>query len=701
MRRLLSFLLTAALLLTQFPASLAAEPEDGAEFFTTEPKISDDIALLSNGTVYHWYAPDYSRYDPDDTGSPHPSQIEGLERIVDVSLEMALDADGVVWTWGLNKKGQLGDGTTENRNEPKPVEIPGRVTAISARYSNKAAVTEDGSLYIWGANDYGQLGMSSDYNAHPTPVKVEGLGPVQDVALGYSFVLALMKDGTLWTWGNNSYGQLGRGNSGSYYSTPGQAQGLDGLTITSIFTGSYSCFALCADGTVWSWGGNFDGQLGHSGSSAQKMTGLENIVDLASSDDYTLAIDKDGALWACGVNYYGEFGNKQPPYYDTEINPAIRIDEVPQPAVAVATGTTSILIMEDGIIQSPGGSNRFNGETDYFRPLTYESGLEFCADRFPLEITDGSEIRVTGVASGLHPAGEPMTLYAVLGLCANWKGWTTEGIQFADPMALEQHFSMPNGPASISVGQEAPIGIEAVPDLSPGSHAVTALRSDGTMWVWGNDLNGQLGDGDPEDGGLGPDAIRSSPMLVQTFEKNGMTPLCISTGTMHTLAQAGSSVWAWGDNRYRQLGTSGTSNRTSPATCSYDSRRYGVIDLAAGEQFSATLDTDHKVWYWGYDIIQGANTQSSPVEIPGLSDSIKLAAGPQVLLALKADGTVWIAGQGSTPEERQARQVEGLEHIMDISVGGSYFLALKQDGTVWAWGDNSSGQLGNGHHPEQ
>ena len=704
MRRLLSFLLTAALLLFMLPASLAAEPEEAP--FTTQPKIDSDMALLANGTVYVW-----ANNDPTGETSKHPVLLSGLERIVDIAPGIALDADGHVWTWGYNNSGQLGDGTTTNRSTPAMVEGLEYVVAIDGSDNNRAAVTKDGSLYIWGSNNGGQLGTSPDNSAHSTPVLMESISNVKSVRLTASSVLVLLTDGTVWSWGENDYGTLGTGESPYYSPRIEPAQIPDLVNITAIEANDDSCFALCKDGTVWSWGYNRYGQLGYSyfdnisvtggdrdiSYKPQKMTGLTGITTLASDRDYTLALDEQGRLWACGLNYYGDFGNKPPLYNSSGITPAIYIDEVTQPAVDVAIGARSILLMEGGTIQSPGGST--TTIPDYFRPLEYEDGLTFYADRYPLRITAQPGGNTTGLSTGLYQAGEELTVYAVPELGSSWAGWSGEGLALAEPQDTVQSFTMPNGPASLTAQFQLTDCLSVTPDLAGSYATVTALRSDGTVWTWGNNLYGQLGNGGPEESG---EDSRPAAATVPGFSGAPLKATAMTAGGMHTLV-LGERNSAWGDNSAGQLGNGKTENASEPIYI------YGLSGsiLAAGEDFSMSLSLDQNgrssVYYWGFDIINGTGNVLTPTKLsipdptyPTINymptNVIDIAAGGKAALLLCRDGTVWTVGWGSSTEDRLPRQVEELEHISAISVGSGYFLALGQDGTVWTWGSGLVGQ---------
>src|SRR5262249_35571782 len=124
---------------------------------------------------------------------------------------MALDAQGHVWTWGVNYLGILG------YSQPSGVALsPGQVNLdcvvdISMGIQHAAALTGDGSLWIWGSNTYGELGQGTTGGFSETPLRVADLSNIIDVECGYAHTLALRADGTLWACGWNQYGQLGDG----------------------------------------------------------------------------------------------------------------------------------------------------------------------------------------------------------------------------------------------------------------------------------------------------------------------------------------------------------------------------------------------------------------------------------------------------------------------------------------------------------
>jgi hypothetical protein len=177
----------------------------------------------------------------------------------------------------------------------------------------------------------------------------------------------------------------------------------------------------------------------------------------------------------------------------------------------------------------------------------------------------------------------------------------------------------------------------------------------------------------------------------------------VAAGFADSLAlRSDGTVWAWGQNTYGQLGNGTTTGSSIPVQVS---GLADVVAVAAGQYHSLALRSDGTVWAWGFKFADGASGQSSvPVQVPGLSRIVAIAAGQYHSLALKSDGTVWAwgydtkgqLGNGGTAAQINPVQVWGLSGAVAIAAGGSHSLALLNGGTVDAWGSNSNGQLGNG-----
>ena len=246
---------------------------------------------------------------------------------------LALCSDGRLFSWGYNYNGELGNNTTSNSGVPVAVSIANTalagklVTAISAGADHNLALCSDGTVVGWGYNAYGQLGNFNTFNSTtPTAVVVEGAPltgkTVVAVSAGAAHSLVLCSDGTLVDWGGNSYGQLGNNtttNSNQPVAVTTAGTPLAGKTVVSIATGDYHNIALCADGTLVTWGNNVYGQLGNSTTASSSVpvavttTGTalagKTVIAVAAGSGHCLALCSDGTLAAWGFNTFGQLGN--------------------------------------------------------------------------------------------------------------------------------------------------------------------------------------------------------------------------------------------------------------------------------------------------------------------------------------------------------------------------------------------------------
>lgn len=280
-------------------------------------------------------------------GTPTWGQADGgyTHVAVGTNSSYALRGDGQLWTWGINNYGQLGDGSIQTRFTPVRVAVPptaaagSKWTQVAAGGLFAVAQRSDGSLWTWGHNERGQLGNGSlstpATNADAlTPTAV---APATGTAAGTtwttfsageSHVLALRSDGSLWTWGSNSYGEAGTGSKTQPNLTPQlvatPTTAAPGTTWTLCAAGSTCSFAIRSDGTLWSWGranypqynalghpttldGTFLPELIPTPPAAAPGTSWTSVAT-GGTGTHTLAIRSDGTLWAWGWDQQGELG---------------------------------------------------------------------------------------------------------------------------------------------------------------------------------------------------------------------------------------------------------------------------------------------------------------------------------------------------------------------------------------------------------
>ena len=355
---------------------------------------------------------------------------------------------------------------------------------------------------------------------------------------------ALKSDGTVWGWGLNTGGQLGVGDGGNR-SNPVQVHGFNNIgyltNIIDVSANYYSTYALKSDGTVWSWGGNADGRLGTGLSSTNtpvQIPNLTNIIAISSGNSSAYALKSDGTVWSWGSNSNGQLG----------------IDSITESNV-------------------------------------------------PVQVLD-----------------------------------------------------------SDSVGY-----LENVISISGGENSAYALKSDGTVWAWGYNNNGQLGDNTTEE--------RHIPVQVHGINNVDYLSNVVFIRGGHLTANAilsDGSIVAWGNNSYNRLGDGTSTNRSTPVKVvgsggsGFFSNAVSVFSGVSGiDYFSIALKSDGTVWAWGRNnagqLGDGtATNRSTPIQVHGLEDS-----------GLLGD-------------------------VVSISTGGGSSYALKSNGDVLAWGDNWSYKLGDG-----
>lgn len=240
-----------------------------------------------------------------------------------------ITSNGRLWTWGSNSRGQLGDGTTEDRHLPKYI-MDDAVT-VSSSWTRMAVITGTGNLWVWGnhrhtpafvmsnvADVFGSgmaITTDGDLWAFGVGDESEGISPssrwlMSDVVYAssdFGISLALTTCGNLWAWGSNSNGQLGIGRTlRDRQDNPRHVM----ENVAAVSAGGSHSLALTADGVLWGWGWNPHGKLGDGTENMRNrpVKIMENVASFVSGSHHTLVIDRDGSLWAWGSNSFGQLG---------------------------------------------------------------------------------------------------------------------------------------------------------------------------------------------------------------------------------------------------------------------------------------------------------------------------------------------------------------------------------------------------------
>ena len=262
-----------------------------------------------------------------------------------------------------------------------------------------------------------------------------------------------------------------------------------------------------------------------------------------------------------------------------------------------------------------------------------------------------------------------------------------------------------NGDGQLGIGNAVENHLPVKVNLMTGVVAVAgggyhslALKSDGTVWAWGLSNSGQIGDG-------------TATQHLTPVQVSGLTGVvAIAGGFEHSVAlKSDGTVWAWGRNQVGQLGDGTTTQRLTPVLVSGLTGGGGVAAISAGGYNTLAVKVDGTVWAWGQNIYgeigDGSTTDRwTPIKVTGLAGVVGVASGFFHSLALTSGGTVFGWGQNyygalgdtTTTDRPIPVLTSGITGVAAIAAGQFHSLAVKSDGTAWGWGRNDSGQLGNG-----
>ncbi len=281
------------------------------------------LALMKNGTVEAWGDNEEGQLgDGTTVSSDVPVTVTGLHEVVEVAaaekFSLALLANGKVMAWGTNRAGELETGGPEYSDVA--VERPGltEVTAISAGgtgvYGYGLALLKNGTVKSWGSNTYATLGVSTEAEALSTPVEVNELTEVVAISAGVTHGLALLANGTVKAWGINPDGELGNGTETGpdkcplgfkCWRTPTTTIELS--EVASISAGGRVSMALLTNGTVKTWGGPYTGREGKSDVPAP-LKSVSEAAQVSAGANHNLVLLANGTVEAWGQDESGQVG---------------------------------------------------------------------------------------------------------------------------------------------------------------------------------------------------------------------------------------------------------------------------------------------------------------------------------------------------------------------------------------------------------
>lgn len=588
----------------------------------------------------------------------------------------ALTNGGAVICWGNNGEGQLGDGTT-NTSSLTPVAVSGLssdVIDIEAGGFYTCALMANGNVKCWGQNSAGQLGDGTFTSPRRTPVNVSGLTGVVAITAGYQQTCALTSAGGVKCWGSNSDGQLGNNDPNHINSnTPVNVNGLTSGVIAITAGARHTC-ALTNSGGMKCWGQNSSNQLG-DGSGTEKLvpvnvSGLTSGVSAISAGEvHTCALTTSGGLKCWGANSYGQLGD----------------------------GTTSPHSAPGDVSGLTSGVSAISAGNFHTCALVTGGGMKCWGKNSEGQVGDGT-------------TGSPRTTPTFVTNLTSGVAWISSGISHTCAVTTsgrakcwgQQDSTYPRLGDGTAIQRTTAINVSGFINgggpLEAGGFHTCGLGVYGGVQCWGMNDMGQLGDGS--------NINKNIPVNVSGLSN----AIAISGGYRHTCAlTAAGGVKCWGDNMYGQLGNG--SNTSSNIPVDVNGLTSGVIAITAGNNHTCALLSNGTAKCWGYNSNgqlgnNDPNKASSniPVLVSGLSNAIAISGGEFHTCALTAGRGVKCWGKNSEGQLGNGTNTESLtpvdvnsltSGVASISAGNFHTCALTIGGALKCWGRNVHGQLGN------
>jgi len=667
-------------------------------------------AIRAGGTLFTWGRNTYGQLGNSSTIQPSsPVQIGSSSwTLVNPGYEFmnGILSNGKIYAWGYSGNQRLGT-TTGNISSPVLIQGVGSSswTALTANDNGGAGILQNGLLYTWGWNGYGTLGTSNYadtavptaiqngfnilYYSVPTPV---GSSSWTAVSFGEYNGQGIMSNGLLFSWGYGALGQNGQGNT-TDYDSPVQ---IGSSSWSAVGTLRNTSLAIRSDGQLFAWGRNAEGQVGDE-TNTQRNSPVQvgnsyftwNFTGKGPMSYSSYAIRNDSTLQVWGYNGVGQLGNSTTLNTNSPINigqkPALTTDRSSpvqigyyQSWIAVATGSAHTLALRSDYRLFVWGLNS-SGQLGDGTTVNKSS---------PIMLSNTASVSWTAVAAG---AAHSLIIKSDATLF-------TFGNNIVGQLGLGDATTVNNRNSPNQVGGSwLAIG-------AGSSHSV-GIKSDGTLYTWGLNSSGQMGDATTVN--------KSSPVLISYLTGLSSNASIAQNGGAYTLIEQNNyAVKLWGIGASGLLGDRTTVNKSQPQVLTaqflYVPIREGTqswTNIAAGTSHIAAVRGDGLLFTWGFNNVGQLGTgdtiyRSSPTQI-GASSWTMVSAGPSTTSAIRSDGylftwglaTSGFLGDSTTINKSSPVQI-GSSSWTAVSLGASHAMAIRSGGTLFSWGLGTSGQLG-------
>ncbi len=621
---------------------------------------------------------------------------------------VALKTDGTLWAWGSNSSGQLGDGTKTDRYAPVQIGTATNWKSIGAGSSNMVALKADGTLWAWGNNNFGQLGDGTT-TSRLVPTQIGTSTSWVSLGTGDNHTFAIRSNGTLWAWGDNTLGQLGDGTT-TDRTIPVQIG--TATNWKSVDGGNLHTVAVKTDGTLWAWGYNYNSRLG-DGTTIDRLTPTQigtatNWLNVSAGLQTTFGIKTDGTFWGWGRNFFGMLSNISSGSADVAIPTQIGTSS---DNIEISAGTYHAFVKGEGGVLKISGHNNYgqlgdgtNTDRSLYPAISCPSNC-LPPTQFSTTNITSSTATISWTASSPAPNGGYLYLYSTNSVAGGIEERTSsKTVNLTNLLPNTTYYwwvasncgsSQANWTLAGSFTTLPTSETGCWQSVSTGMYHSLGLKTDGTLWAWGGNAHGQLGDGTEID--------RNAPVQIGT----GNNWMKIETGNDYSLGlKTDGTLWVWGRNLYGQLGDGNFVNKLTPTQLGTAT---DWVSMTAGDSHTIAVKSNGTLWAWGHNNYGQLGDGSSidkniPIQIGTATDWKSVASGSEHTLAIKTNGTLWAwgdnssgqLGDGTSVQRRSPVQVGTDSNWKSVDGGRNHSIGVKTDGTLWTWGANNIGQLGDG-----
>ena len=600
-------------------------------------------ALKFDGTVWIMGEKSLKEY-----GTIIPVQIPSLSNVEKIfsfdSNVFVIEKNGSIWAWGDNSYGQLGDGKTESTNIPVEIVSLKNISKIISKHGSSFAIANDGTVFSWGKNDIGQLGIGSNENVL-LPQKNPLLTDIIDIFL-FSLdsdniniqAYALQSDGKIWAWGNNEWNNID-GTSVEDKSIPVHIMTQSGFKSLNILRDSIA---------ILRENGNVEIIKPTSSGETSIIPFCSDINEMVSGMLNLFVIKKDGSVHFIPLYDFYRLNFEYSQYYNLPIKAFFNIEDIHQISFS---NSHTLALSNDGSLFS-WGYNR-HGQLGIG---TYESKVNPTKNDYLRNV----KMVISEVNYSLDLKND--------GTVWSW----------GDFQNKYEHIHLIDSTNSLLPIPTQIQSLENIEKIASGAAHAIALKSDGSLWVWGNNNNEQLSDETT--------SYLSKPVCLTSI--SDVKDIAASSNQSLVLKNDG-TVYSLGD--------------TGPLLIDGLSH---IIAIAAGENHKIALKNDGSVWTWGSNssgqLGNGSiDSRNSPKQITSLSGIISIAAGSSHSMALDSEGSVWAwganvkgqLGDGTEFMKLTPIKIQTLKNVQSIFAESNTSAAITTENELWLWGDSNNSQV--------